>query len=511
MFAKWRKKSINQINMYAMFFAGIFAFVAAFVIIFNEYLDFNKEIVKFEKNYIEAQKAKITKENDSLKKVIEYNNKNNIKGGLLNKNIVDMSKNILIHDDKGMSFFIFDKEKNLLYCSSKNNFCSTIKDKIFLNAKNGYNFFKFNDANKKYLAQSRVYKNRGIVYGGAIVVDSLNNELQAKRVQYTNKISGFVLKIVFLTIVLYIISILKYRFFTEKVSKELKYITNTLSDTSLIYKHIDLEKIEFKEFSKIALHVNKMIDKIKTKNRELVLLNTDLEKLVEEKTEQLQKSVQYTQELLKYQDKFVKNAIHEINTPLTVILMNIELYNLKYEKNSYLTKIEAGVKVLENIYGDLGYIVKKDRLVHKKEMIDFSKYLNDRIEYFGDVAKGNELKIEAKIQSGIFVFFSEVQLQRLCDNNISNAIKYSYPNEIVKIKLFIEKNSIVLEISNVGDMIQDASKLFDRFYREDIARGGFGLGLNIVKEICDINYITIEVSSLENTTLFRYIFSGELY
>ncbi len=511
MFKRWRKKSINQINIYAMFFAGIFAFVAAFVIIFNEYLDFNKEIVKFEKNYIDSQKAKIIKKNDSLKKIIEFNNKKYTQDALLNKNIVDMSENILLHDDKTMSFFVFDKQKNLLYCSNKNNFCSTIKNKIFLNAKNGYNFFKFNNAKKEYLAQSRVYKSKGIVYGGAIVIDSLNKELQAKRVQYKNKISGFVLKIVFLTIILYIISILKYRFFTEKVSKELKYITNILSDTSLIYKHIDLEKIEFKEFSKIALHVNKMIDKIKTKNRELVTLNTDLEKLVEEKTNQLQKSVQYTQELLKYQDKFVKNAIHEINTPLTVILMNIELYNLRYEKNSYLTKIEAGVKVLENIYGDLGYIVKKDRLVHKKEMIDFSKYLSDRIEYFGDVAKGNELKIDANIEGGIFVFFSEVQLQRLCDNNISNAIKYSYPNEVVKIRLFIEKNSIVFEISNIGEVIHDTGKLFDRFYREDVARGGFGLGLNIVKEICDINYITIEVTSIDNTTLFRYIFSGELY
>jgi len=360
MFKKWHKKSLNQINIYAIFFAGIFAFVVAFFIIFNEYLDFNKEIV-------------------------------------------------------------------------------------------------------------------------------------------------------FLIIILYIISFSIYRFFTKKVSKELKYITNALSDASLIYKHIDLEKIEFKEFSKMALHVNKMIDKINPKNRELITLNTDLEKLVEEKTNQLQKSVQYTQELLKYQDKFVKNAIHEIYTPLTVILMNIELYNLKYEKNSYLTKIEAGAKVLENIYGDLGYVVKKDRLIHKKEMINFSKFLNDRIEYFGDVAKGNELKIEAKIEGVIFVFFSEIQLQRLCDNNISNAIKYSYPNEVIKIKLFIEKNSIVLEIYNIGDIIQDASKLFDRFYREDKARGGFGLGLNIVKEICDINYITIEVTSTRNTTLFRYVFNGELY
>ncbi len=511
MFKLRRKKSINQINIYAMFFAGVFAFVAAFVIIFNEYLDFNKEIVKFEKNYIESQKAKIIKKNDRLKKIIEFNTKKNIDDNLLDANIVDMSKNILIHNGKSIIFFIFDDRKNLLYCSSSDNFCKKIKNKIFSNIKGDYSFFKFKNFKKEYLAQSREYKDTGMVYGGAILLDNLNKELQNKRAEYKNKISGFALKIVFLTIILYIISILKYRFFTEKVSKELNYITSSLSDTSLIYKHIDLDRIEFKEFSQIASHVNEMIDKIKSKNRELISLNIDLEKLVEDKTDQLQKSVQYTKELLKYQDKFVKNAIHEINTPLTVILMNIELYNMKYEKNSYLTKIEAGVKVLENIYGDLGYIVKKDRLVHKKEMINFSQYLNDRVEYFGDVAKGNELKFKTSIESGIFVFFSEIQLQRLCDNNISNAIKYSYPNKEVEIRLYIDKNSVVFELSNVGDEIKNTNKLFNRFYREDIARGGFGLGLNIVKEICDINYITIHVTSKDNVTLFRYIFSGELY
>ena len=511
MFNLRRKKSINQINMYAIFFAGVFAFVAAFIVIFNEYLDFNKEIAKFEKNYIDIKKREIVKKSDRLRKIIEYNYKRSKNSQVLRKNIVDMSENILLDEKNRVKYFIFKRDMGMFYCSGKTKFCDRVKKRLREDRDNSYKFFNFTYEKDKYLAFSRAFEELDMIYGSMIVVDGLDNELKNKQIEYKNKISGFILKIFSLTLVLYIISILKYRYFTEKISSELKYMIKALDDTSLIYKHIDLEEIEFEEFSQIALHVNKMIDKIKTKNRELVSLNMDLERLVQDKTDELQKSIEYTKELLKYQDKFVKNAIHEINTPLSIILINIELYNMKYEKNSYLTKIEAAVKVLENIYGDLSYIVKKDRLVHKKEMIDFSSYLKERVEYFGDVARGNDLNIKAKIEDGIFVFFSEIQLQRLCDNNISNAIKYSYPKKSIDIKLFIENSSVVLEVANYGDKIQDSSKLFDRFYREDIARGGFGLGLNIVKEICDINYITVEVSSIDNLTKFRYIFSGELY
>ncbi|NOX15499.1 MAG: HAMP domain-containing histidine kinase [Epsilonproteobacteria bacterium] len=342
-------------------------------------------------------------------------------------------------------------------------------------------------------------------------MNNVKEVIRKKRIAYKNKILGFVLKIILLTIILYIISILKYRFFTEKISKELKFITNSFVSSSLTYQAIDLDKIEFKEFSQIALHANKMIEKVKIKNKELIELNSHLENMVEEKTNELKRSIEYTKELLEYQDKFVKNAIHEINTPLSIILMNIELYNLKFDKNHYLTKIEAAVKVLENIYGDLAYIVKKDSLVYEKGMINFSSFLFDRIDYFNDVARGNDLQIEFSIQEGIFVFFSETQLQRLCDNNISNAIKYSYINENINIKLHKKDNTTVFEISSIGDNIKDCDRLFERFYREDKARGGFGLGLNIVKVICDTNYIKIKVTSNQNLTAFKYTFNGEMY
>jgi signal transduction histidine kinase len=250
-----------------------------------------------------------------------------------------------------------------------------------------------------------------------------------------------------------------------------------------------------------------MIEKIKEKNRALENLNLNLETLVQEKTKELQKSISKNKKLLKDQDKFIKNAIHELNTPLSIILMNIDLYNLKHDKNIYLTKIEAAVKVLQNIYGDLGFIVKQDRVEYKKEMIDLSEYIEQRIDYFSDVAFGNELEIQSKIERNLFISFSEFELQRLCDNNISNAIKYSYAKQKIQIRLYQKENEIFFEVENIGDKIEHIKRLFDRYYREDEARGGFGLGLNIVKEICDKNGVKIEVDSTTQRTIFRYIFT----
>ena len=122
MFRLRRKKSINQINMYAIFFAGVFAFVAAFVVIFNEYLDFNKEIAKFEKSYIDIKKSEIVKKSGGLRKIIEYNYKRSKNSKILRQNIVDMSENILLDEKNRVKYFIFRRDMGMFYCSGKTKF-----------------------------------------------------------------------------------------------------------------------------------------------------------------------------------------------------------------------------------------------------------------------------------------------------------------------------------------------------------------------------------------------------
>ncbi|GAB1465924.1 hypothetical protein MASR2M54_14240 [Aliarcobacter cryaerophilus] len=111
------------------------------------------------------------------------------------------------------------------------------------------------------------------------------------------------------------------------------------------------------------------------------------------------------------------------------------------------------------------------------------------------------------IEDDVYLKFNSVELQRIIDNNISNAVKYSFSKSAIHIKLYyINDNEIEFSVTTNSKIIEDTNKIFEDFYRENKARGGFGLGLKIVKEICDKNLVTIEILSDKKETKFSYRF-----
>jgi len=511
-FTKWKKTSINQINVIAILFAGIFAFVAAFVVIFNEYNQFEKEIAKIEIDYTQSQKRRAVEQTSRLYRLIEYRYENlkEQDDSILRSTLVKEIGILLDNLEVGSYIFVYDEQGRVVYESRHTNHNDMIISEFIETGKNGGGFLSFKNLHKDQevsnLAYIRDFKKSNWTLGSGLNVDEIENVLIQKKEEYENRISGFILKIITLTLFLYLASILKYRYITDKITKEMKFINESFKNASSNYTFIDRSKIKFEEFREITSQANFMISIIKEKNIALESLNRNLEDLVEQKTNELQKSVSYGEKLLADQDKFLKNAIHEINTPLSIMLMNIDLFNLKYNKNKYLINMEAAVKVLQNVYGDLSFIVKKDKIKSSVEMMNFTEFLRERVEYFSDVALGNRLSIKSEIDDEIFILFNEQELQRICDNNLSNAIKYSYINEIIQVRLYTSESCTIFEVESRGETIESTSNLFDRYYREDIARGGFGLGLNIVKEICEKNSVKIDVFSDENKTVFKYFF-----
>lgn len=508
-FKRLRTTSINKINIIAIVFAGIFAFVAAFVVIFNEFREFNADVVKIENTYMQQQQQKAVRETTRLLNLLEYRYKNFVSQSQedIYASLAAEIKIIFENFDDGSYIFVSDANKNIIYLSRQIKLDDAVLTELLHTAKMGGGFYSFeSNKQKTNLVYVKEFWPAQLIVGSGVSLDEIDKVLAQKKEEHNQKISGFILKIVTLTLFLYLASILKYRYTSEKIRKEIKYISESFKNASANYTAIDLDKIKFQEFKEISEHANLMLIAAREKKLALEDLNINLELKVSEKTQELQKSLEYGKELLKNQDKFLKNAIHEINTPLSIILMNLDLYNLKHEKNPYLLKIEAGVKVLQNIYNDLSFVIKKDRVNHTLSMINFSEFIKSRIDYFQDVALGNHLLIKGDIEDGIFVVFNEDELQRICDNNISNAIKYSYINETILVRLHTKDKYSVLEIESRGDTIEAPEKLFLRFYREDIARGGFGLGLNIVKEICDKNGVNVEVISSQNVNIFRYHF-----
>ena len=526
MFQLWRKPSIHRTTLVIILFAGIFAAASAFVVIYNESIQLDQEISDAKSEYLQNQKDKILEETAKLYRLIEHRQEKVQDKDVL-KTQIDELVEAVFKDPLGNVYpFVYqmdttpihdphlNRNQNQKLSSLQSTHHERVIEKLRAIAMQGGGFYEFSsDASRvgdvvPNLVFVRIHRDLGWMIGSGVYLDDFNTVIQAKEDESHNKITAFILKIVTLTLFLYLAGIIKYRYLTERISNELKFIDESFKEASKTYQFVDESKIKFVEFKEISAHANRMIEKIKEKNNALLNLNTNLERIVEEKTRALKKSVAYTEELLQNQDRFVKNAIHEINTPLTIILMNIELYNLKHDRNAYLTKIEAAVKVLENIYEDLSYVVKKNRVEYLPGAIDVSRFLQERVEYFLDVAEGNDVSFTCRIDTGIVIDFNDIELQRVIDNNLSNAIKYAEVGTTIDVRLHVDETTGCLRlcIGNHGETIQDADKLFERFYREDKARGGFGLGLNIVKEICEKNHVSITVRSKNNYTQFEYVF-----
>ena len=206
-------------------------------------------------------------------------------------------------------------------------------------------------------------------------------------------------------------------------------------------------------------------------------------------------------------DNFIKDSMHEINTPLSIINLNADLFANKYGDNKYLRRMKSASKTLATIYDDMDYLIKQGRVEHKVKTIDMGSFIQNRVDYFQDIANLKNIYITTSISSNIFYDFSKTKLQRIIDNTVSNAIKYSPDQSNIKIKFYTQNKKLVFEVVDYGVGIANVDKIFSRYYREDESKGGFGIGLNIVKDIIEEEGIDLQVkSTLGKGTTFKYTF-----
>lgn len=211
-------------------------------------------------------------------------------------------------------------------------------------------------------------------------------------------------------------------------------------------------------------------------------------------------------------DRFFKDVMHELKTPLGIMQLNLDMLKLSHPTTKPITRSMSALKTLSTIYDDMEYLIKYKTIQFTKESIDFSFFVHERVEYFLDLANSKNIDFENQIDENIHIFFNRMELQRIIDNTISNAIKYSNPNSTIKINLSIEEPYINFTVLDHGIGIKDTKEIFIRYYRGDLIKGGFGIGLSIVKDICDKHKIKINVTSqYGNGSTFTYNFKKGNY
>lgn len=311
-----------------------------------------------------------------------------------------------------------------------------------------------------------------------------------------------------LAFILFAIVLGFYNIFNSLLQRDIDIFLEFFSKSAHNEQVINPNAIFFDDFKSMVGHANAMIDIINSQKKSLRELNLSLEDKVRQKTANLQRAKDFSERILKNQKEFLRYTVHETNTPLSVILTSIEILDMKEQKSKELSKIEAATKNIFSIYDDLSYLVKKDQIEYPKKVINLEEFVSSRIDFFSLVAQMNHLRFEYHYPQNekLFIYFNKTKLQRVVDNTITNAIKYTLPNETIEITLAIVGSQIELAIGSHSKEIEDTNRIFDAFYREEKSQEGFGIGLRLVKTICDEEDVMIAIDSNQAMNTFRYRF-----
>ncbi len=202
-------------------------------------------------------------------------------------------------------------------------------------------------------------------------------------------------------------------------------------------------------------------------------------------------------------DTFIKDTTHELNTPISTIMTNIELIDRDDIKDKYLLKIinriDIGAKTISNIYDDLTYLILNNKIISNNQDINLKQLIEQRVEYFSILSNMKKIKIITNLNTDVILNIDNKKISKLIDNILSNAIKYNKINGSIYITL--DRNKLIIKDTGKGIKKEYIDLMFDRYARFDKIVGGFGIGLNIVKMICLEYKLTIKIKSkLDNWT-----------
>lgn len=193
-------------------------------------------------------------------------------------------------------------------------------------------------------------------------------------------------------------------------------------------------------------------------------------------------------------ENFVKDTTHELNTPITALMMSTSRAKSKkvYDEN-IIQNISISTKQLYDIYSSLSYLSFESKEEDKK--LNFDDVVQESIEYFNELLNKKNLSLRFQREECVLII-APTKAKMLINNLLSNAIKYSHPNSNITIKL--SQSYFYIEDDGIGITEDKLNDIFKRFSRANSYAGGFGVGLSIVDEISKNYNYTIDIISKEH-------------
>ena len=203
------------------------------------------------------------------------------------------------------------------------------------------------------------------------------------------------------------------------------------------------------------------------------------------------KAVKPIAESYEKQKQFITDANHELKTPLTLILANLDIAEAELGQNEWLDDIRSEGHRMTELVNQLVALSRMDEEGQPLNITEVAlgELVTDTVSEFEPLAKERGKHLVASVDKEISYLGDEALLHRLVGILMDNAIKYCDQGGEITVNLH-RGRKIVLTVENtyaaVGEL--ELNRLFDRFYRADKARkfsGGYGVGLSMAKAIVE--------------------------
>ncbi len=392
-------------------------------------------------------------------------------------------------ETKNVSMLVVDYAMNVKllvgFGSSQDELVNRLKDIVFGNEKDGKVIASGNDytirvvtdddTNVEYIEMSGDMSN-GNIYVMRTAVESIREVVKVSNGFYTN-VLGLVL----------VMSIVITVIFTVNVTKPILDLVHISERMSNLDFNVKYKSDSDDELSVLGNSMNKLSEKLETTILELKTANIELQRDIEEKNE-----------IDRMRKEFVSNVSHELKTPIALIQGYAE--GLKEGVTDDAESRDFYCDVIIDEANKMNKMVMKLITLNQiesggskieMERFDIVTLIDSVLNSASILLKENDAKVFFDNSVSVFVWNDEFQVQEIITNYLSNAINHLDGEKVIRINVLKRENKVKITVFNTGNNIpkEDIDKIWDKFYKVDKARtreyGGSGIGLSIVKAICE--------------------------
>jgi len=188
-------------------------------------------------------------------------------------------------------------------------------------------------------------------------------------------------------------------------------------------------------------------------------------------------------------EEFIKDIIHDLNTPLSAILINLKMIK---ESNIELESIRSATNTIAMLHQNLDAYLREQK--HTTELFSLESIIEEQIAFFKPIHPHLDWQIDLDTVS---IHTDKQAMSRIVYNLLSNACKYNTKDG--KIDIALTQKS--LSIRNTSHGVKHPESVFERFYKE--SERGLGIGLHIVAKLCETLHITKYFEVENNLVIVR--------